>query len=120
MTSGNCPFCDRVTYGEYDYENVSNVAFRPLRPVTPGHFLVVPRKHVASALEAPSRAASALAFAAHLAAGMGLEAANFITSAGGAATQTVFHLHVHVVPRRDGDGLALPWSGQAEREGRLS
>jgi histidine triad (HIT) family protein len=38
--------------------------------------------------------------------------ANLITSVGSAATQTVFHLHVHVVPRRAGDGLALPWTSQ--------
>jgi histidine triad (HIT) family protein len=36
---------------------------------------------------------------------------NIITSAGSDATQTVFHLHLHVVPRRAGDGLALPWTG---------
>lgn len=107
-----CPFCDRIARGEYDYENASNVAFQPLSPVTPGHFLVVPRRHIAHALEGPSRAASALAFAAHLAGDMGLESANFITSAGSAATQTVFHLHMHVVPRREGDGLTLPWTGQ--------
>lgn len=107
---GDCPFCARIAAGEYDYENISNVAFQPLNPVTPGHFLVVPRNHVQHALEAPSRAASALAFAAHLANAMDLTDANFITSAGAVASQTVFHLHVHVVPRRAGDGLALPWS----------
>jgi diadenosine tetraphosphate (Ap4A) HIT family hydrolase len=37
---------------------------------------------------------------------------NLITSDGAAATQTVKHLHVHIVPRRDGDGLTLPWSTQ--------
>jgi diadenosine tetraphosphate (Ap4A) HIT family hydrolase len=41
-----------------------------------------------------------------------LGAANFITSAGRDATQTVFHLHIHIVPRHAGDGLALPWTGQ--------
>lgn len=43
---------------------------------------------------------------------MGLESANFITSAGPAATQSVFHLHVHLVPRFEDDGLILPWTGQ--------
>ena len=108
----DCPFCARIKAGEYDYHNYSNVAFQPLNPVVPGHFLVVPRKHVTHALESPARAASALAFAGHLAVEMGLDACNFITSAGVAATQTVFHLHVHAVPRREGDGLALPWTGQ--------
>jgi histidine triad (HIT) family protein len=39
-------------------------------------------------------------------------AANLITSKGAAATQTVYHLHVHVVPRQGGDGLPLPWTPQ--------
>lgn len=108
----DCPFCQRIKRGEYDYEDRYNVAFQPLNPVTPGHFLVVPRVHVAHALEAPGSAGRALTFAGYLANQMGLESANFITSAGALATQTVFHLHVHVVPRRPGDGLALPWTGQ--------
>jgi histidine triad (HIT) family protein len=108
----DCPFCARIAAGEYDYEDLSNVAFRPLDPVTQGHFLVVPRKHVQHALEAPSRAASAMSFAARLANEMDLTDCNFITSAGAEATQTVFHLHCHVIPRRPGDGLALPWTGQ--------
>jgi histidine triad (HIT) family protein len=112
-----CPFCARIERGEYDYSNYSNVAFQPLNPVTPGHFLVVPKRHVSSALESPSRAASAMAFAANLAIDMGLDAANFITSAGAEATQTVLHLHVHVVPRREGDGLHLPWTGQQRMAG---
>jgi diadenosine tetraphosphate (Ap4A) HIT family hydrolase len=65
-------------------------------------------------LESPTTAALALKFAGYLANRMGLEACNFITSAGAAATQSVPHLHVHVIPRRDGDGLALPWTGQQE------
>jgi histidine triad (HIT) family protein len=112
VSTPDCPFCARIAAGEYDYFNYSNVAFQPLNPVTPGHFLVVPKSHVAHALESPARAASALAFAGNLAGEMGLDACNFITSAGAAATQTVFHLHVHVIPRRPGDGLALPWAGQ--------
>ena len=110
----DCPFCDRIAAGEFAYSDADSrsVAFQPLNPVTPGHFLVVPRKHVTSALDMPELAGRALEFAADLAAEMGLESCNFITSAGLAATQTVMHLHVHVVPRRDGDGLALPWTGQ--------
>lgn len=107
-----CPFCGRIERGEFDYDDSWSVAFQPLNPVTPGHFLVVPRKHVQHAIVSPFHAGKALDFAACLAADMGLIAANFITSAGGDATQTVFHLHVHIVPRRAGDGLALPWTGQ--------
>jgi histidine triad (HIT) family protein len=111
---GNCPFCKRIAAGEYDYGDAWDVAFQPLNPVTPGHFLVVPRQHVTSAMEAPLAAERAMGFAAELAIEMGLQACNFITSAGAAATQTVMHLHLHVVPRRDGDGLHLPWTGQSK------
>jgi histidine triad (HIT) family protein len=114
----DCPFCGRIKRGEFDYRDDYNVAFQPLNPVTAGHFLVVPRRHVAHALEGPNYAGRALKFAGYLASRMGLTACNFITSAGAAATQSVMHLHVHVVPRADGDGLHLPWTGQAEREGR--
>jgi histidine triad (HIT) family protein len=104
-----CPFCERIAAGRYDYHDSRAVAFEPLNPVTPGHFLVVPLKHVVSALESPLAARDAMSFAAELAKLMELEACNFITSAGAAASQTVMHLHVHVVPRSEGDGLALPW-----------
>lgn len=112
MLSSSCPFCGRISSGEYDYGNRYNVAFQSLDPVTPGHFLVVPRRHVRNAITSPADAGHALVFAGQLAEDMGLKAANFITSAGPAATQTVFHLHVHIVPRIEGDGLALPWTGQ--------
>jgi histidine triad (HIT) family protein len=109
-----CPFCARIAAGEYDYHEEHFVAFQPLNPVTPGHFLVVPRKHVASALEpfAPILLGGTMRLAAILARQMDLTDCNFINSAGAAATQTVPHLHVHVVPRHPGDGLALPWTGQ--------
>lgn len=116
MTASDCPFCDRISRGEYDYFDESSVAFRPLSPVAPGHFLVVPRRHVTDAISAPRAAARALRLAGMLAKDMGIGAANFITSAGAEATQSVFHLHVHCVPRREGDGLALPRTGQKERE----
>jgi histidine triad (HIT) family protein len=108
-----CPFCKRIAADEFDYCDLHSVAFRPLSPVAPGHFLVVPREHVSHALESPVAAGRALKFAGFLANQMGLTACNFITSAGADATQTIFHLHVHVVPRREGDGLRLPWSRQA-------
>lgn len=120
LTAKTCVFCKRVKAHEYDYSNKMCVAFQPLNPVVPGHFLVIPRRHVVSALDghyAPNAAGNALSFASLLAQDMGLCSANFITSAGTAATQTVYHLHVHVVPRREGDGLALPWTGQVKSDG---
>jgi len=108
----DCPFCDRIAAGEYDEEYDGIVDFEPLNPVTPGHRLVVPKIHVADALEDLAVSAEAMAYAANRAKAVGLSSCNLITSAGTDATQTVFHLHIHIVPRHEGDGLALPWTGQ--------
>lgn len=86
----------------------SLVAFEPLGPVAPGHLLVVPRLHCTPA-GAPSMVGLACQYAATLAADEGYEAFNLIVSNGFEASQTVKHLHVHMVPRRSGDRLALPW-----------
>ena len=114
-----CPFCARIKAGEYDYSDPCAVAFEPLNPVTEGHLLVVPREHVTDAGSAPVTAGRTMEFAAMIAGP--LEFAdwpgyNLITSAGSAATQTVRHLHLHLVPRREGDGLHLPWTGQQKQE----
>jgi diadenosine tetraphosphate (Ap4A) HIT family hydrolase len=108
---GGCPFCERITAGEFDGMSRDVVHFEPLHPVTPGHRLVVPILHVEHAAAAPWLAGETVRYAAELAAETGGDA-NLITSVGPAATQTVRHLHVHIVPRRDGDGLHLPWTGQ--------
>lgn len=107
----SCPFCVRVMNREFDAQSLHAVSFEPLNPVTPGHLLVVSRLHVADAVEAPAVTADTMHLAATLAAELG-EDCNLITSVGPAATQTVQHLHIHIVPRRAGDGLALPWTGQ--------
>ncbi len=82
------------------------VAVVPLNPVTPGHVLVISRDHVADFTENPQATEATMGAAALLAE----SPCNLITSAGAEATQTVFHLHVHVVPRRAVDGLTLPWT----------
>ena len=86
------------------------IAIRPLAPVVAGHVLVIPHAHVADVGTDPAVSAAAMARAAELAAE--LDACNVITSRGAAATQTVYHLHLHVVPRQHGDGLPLPWTPQ--------
>lgn len=86
------------------------IAIEPHHPVVAGHRLVIPVAHVRDAAEDPIVTGAVMARAAAMGDGMSLSAFNLITSKGAAATQTVFHLHVHVVPRREGDGLALPWA----------
>lgn len=112
VLSDDCVFCDRLRTRQFDYSDNHAVAFQPLNPVVPGHFLVIPRVHISDFMEDAEIAGRTLACASWIAKALGVESANVITSAGAAATQTVFHLHVHVVPRREGDGLHLPWTGQ--------
>lgn len=104
-----CVFCTRIAGGEYDSTSDMVYNFEPLNPVTPGHRLFVPSEHVAAAATTPGVTGRVFKVASQWAAGAG-EAFNLITSAGGPATQTVQHLHVHYVPRRFDDGLALPWT----------
>lgn len=81
------------------------IAIAPLNPVTEGHTLVIPTDHVRDAIENPAVTAKTM----HAAAELATAPCNIITSAGREATQSVFHLHLHIVPRAEGDGLALPW-----------
>ncbi len=108
----DCPFCERIRAGRFDgHVRFGCVTFEPLNPVTPGHRLVVPLLHFERADDDPEQTGRAFRLAAELAREKGLASFNLITSAGGAATQTVRHLHIHLVPRHEGDGLALPWTG---------
>ncbi|MGW1218218.1 HIT family protein [Streptomyces californicus] len=86
-----------------------------IHPVTPGHILVIPHTHVPDVGQDPGVSARTMACAAELAAE--LPAANVITSKGTAATQTVAHLHLHIVPRTAGDDLPLPWTPQQHTAG---
>lgn len=110
-----CVFCDIIAGDtpppkHFNPIDTHSVVFEPKDPVTPGHLLVVPKVHVNDAAESPDVTGRVMRAAAVLAGRW--PAANIITSIGEAATQSVFHLHIHVVPRRAGDGLTLPWTGQ--------
>lgn len=104
----DCVFCERLKALEFDGGNDHAVEFEPLDPMAPSHRVVISRHHVADAVAFPEVTAQTMRFAAEVA--MSAGSCNLITSVGMAATQTVYHLHIHVVPRRTGDGLALPWT----------
>lgn len=113
----NCPFC-LIMCG---YEPAKFVAewhncdcIVPLNPVVDGHMLVIPRKHVADFTTDPVVSGVVMKRAGELAGPTG--SYNVITSKGRSATQSVFHLHLHLVPREENDGLALPWySGKSRK-----
>jgi len=104
-----CPFC-LIVRGEAPATIVHRwhgaLAIVPLNPVIDGHLLVLPTRHLADFAESPWETGRVMERAASLA----RPPANIITSAGPEATQTIRHLHLHIVPRAFGDGLALPWT----------
>lgn len=92
------------------------VALVPREPYTPGHALVIPRVHVPDAATDPDVTATVMRRAAEFARDT-MTSANILTSWGALATQTVWHLHVHVVPRIEGDRAQLgywPWPRWAQ------
>lgn len=116
-----CPFCliiAGLAPAEVIHEDNLAWVIKPLNPVTPGHLLVIPTVHVADFTENPAVSGFAMFQAARIAAELG--PCNLITSKGVEATQSVFHLHLHVVPRQEDDGLALPWySGRKSRRTKV-
>jgi histidine triad (HIT) family protein len=83
-------------------------------PATPGHALVVPRKHSADLLEIEPDDLTATVLAAQRLARrmeevLDADGINLINACGPAAWQTVLHFHIHVVPRYEDDPLKLPW-----------
>jgi len=115
----NCPFCE-IIYGSGDATVLRNwgdaIAIVPLKPVVPGHVLVISKAHIQSFSSSPHIAAVTMNRAAEYADTMPGDL-NLITSRGPAATQSVDHFHLHLVPRAVDDGLALPWySGKRSRK----
>lgn len=112
----DCVFC-KIVAGDAEAEIVEqyshSLVIVPINPVVPGHVLVIPYDHSPHFAAFCTIAADTMYDAAYHAANTeGYENCNLITSRGRAATQTVMHLHIHLVPRREGDGLHLPWTGQ--------
>jgi histidine triad (HIT) family protein len=113
-----CDFCAIARGDDRSVEIVCEgeawLAFFPLDPVTPGHTLVVPRRHVSNVWEADPALGAEL-MAAVIRVGRAIRAAltpagmNLISSAGQAAEQTVYHLHLHVLPRWPADGMDQIW-----------
>ncbi len=118
MRDPDCLFC-RIAAGDIPAtrvrEDERTVAFMDINPATRGHLLVIPREHATDLLEiGPEDLAACTAAAQELAAlvteRLGADGVNLINSCGRAAWQTVFHFHLHVIPRYAGDPLRLPWT----------
>jgi histidine triad (HIT) family protein len=96
-------------------EDERTVAFMDINPATRGHLLVIPREHSPNLLEIGPEDLAACAAAAQRLAGrvverLGADGVNLLNSCGRDAWQTVFHFHLHVIPRYVADPLRLPWT----------
>jgi histidine triad (HIT) family protein len=117
MRDPDCIFC-KIVAGELPAtivdEDERTISFMDISPATRGHALVIPRAHSADLLSVEPEDLRAVTFASRRLAERTTEkleadGVNLINSCGSAAWQTVFHFHVHVIPRYQGDPLRLPW-----------
>jgi histidine triad (HIT) family protein len=117
MADPDCIFC-KIVAGELPGrivdEDERTIAFMDIAPATRGHALVIPRAHSRDLLEIEPQdlQASAIAaqrLAARLKERLGADGVNLLNACGTAAWQSVFHFHIHVIPRYDRDPLRLPW-----------
>ena len=118
LPMSECLFC-RIVAGELPairvYEDDRVVAILDIFPATRGHALVIPRTHAGDLVDVDRDDLCACAMAAQLLAGrafdgLSADGVTVMQSNGAAAWQTVFHYHVHVIPRYAGDPLVLPWT----------
>jgi histidine triad (HIT) family protein len=117
VTDPDCLFC-KIVAGEIPSTIVDSdertVAFMDINPGTRGHALVVPRNHSRDLLEIDPEDLAAVAVAGQRLAGrakeaLGADGVNLLNSCGEVAWQTVFHFHLHVIPRYADDTVRLPW-----------
>ena len=117
---GHCIFCKLVA-GDIPaarvYEDAQTIAFMDLGQVTPGHVLVASKRHAATLLDlTPDEAGALMATAQRVA--QAIQAAfdppglTLLQANGALGGQTVGHVHLHVVPRHEGDGITFTWPRQ--------
>lgn len=115
--SSDCLFC-RIVAGELPAtvieEDEKTITFMDISPANRGHALVIPRRHSDDLYEIDDADLDACMVAARRQAlrardRLGADGVNILNSCRPEAWQTVFHFHVHVIPRYAGDPLKLPW-----------
>jgi len=117
MRDPDCIFC-KIVAGELPAtivdEDERTISFLDIAPATRGHALVIPRSHSADLLsidevDLHAVASASRRLAARLSDRLQADGVNLLNSCGAVAFQSVFHFHVHVIPRYEDDPLKLPW-----------
>ncbi|MES2087724.1 MAG: HIT family protein [Patescibacteria group bacterium] len=120
----DCIFC-KIISGELPsskiYEDTDVLAFLDIKPINPGHALVIPKRHYESIHDTPDEVVSKMMIVAKKIAGsiqknLGAEGVNIGMNNGKAAGQIVFHAHIHVMPRLSTDSFKL-WNGKEYKTG---
>ena len=125
MRDDKCIFC-KIANGEIPsktlYENEKYRVILDLGPATKGHALILPKDHYANLYELPEDAASevmklAKKMAAQMTDKLGCDGFNLVQNNGEVAGQTVFHFHMHLIPRYKDDGQKIGWKpGELSQE----
>jgi diadenosine tetraphosphate (Ap4A) HIT family hydrolase len=124
----SCVFCEIVAGrapAHRVYEDEDVLAFMDIRPMSPGHTLVVPKQHASGLRELDPALGARVFQVAHRVAlalrrsTLPVDGVNLILSDGRAAMQTVFHVHMHALPRRNGDKIRLVGRALVRRGGDL-
>ena len=124
MNTTDCIFC-KIIAGEIPatkvYEDENTLAFLDITPVNPGHTLVIPKKHFVNIFETPDEVTlqmmQTIKKIAHgIKDGLKIDNMNIAMNNGIHSGQTVFHAHIHLIPRHEGDGYTM-WPGKKYEEG---
>jgi histidine triad (HIT) family protein len=128
MIVNDCLFC-AIVAGDVPAQIVDSdehtVAFMDINPATRGHALVVPRRHSADLMEVSDddlqhAIVAARRLAQRMRAALEPDGFNILNACGPAAWQTVFHFHLHVIPRYEDDPLKLPWIPRGGDEAEIA
>ena len=125
MSDPNCIFC-KIIAGEIPcwkiYEDDHVLAYLDIGPLSEGHCLIIPKKHYVTIDQMPAdEAATCMAVVPKLSkaviAATGAAGWNVLQNNHQVAGQAVDHVHIHIIPRNDGDGLGFRWpAGELDAE----
>lgn len=124
MKRSNCIFC-KIANGEVEgnkiYEDDLVYATLDINPASKGHTLIIPKKHFENIYDIPEEELNRIILVAkkitlHYQKKLDIEDVNLLHASGKNAQQSVFHFHLHLVPRKEGDGLNLWFEGKNKSE----